>query len=110
MMPRHVRNGLGLGALLLGVVAAAGIEPAPTGAPRAEDAWDRRSDLAGLRTLLAFGSGDCLTTSECGEFQAQLDRLVGDENAELDQRRRAKLHRKLRELQGHGKSDVNLAW
>lgn len=91
-MPRLIHNSLGFTSLLFGVVAAAGVAGAPPqpigGEPAAAD---RRSDLAGLRTLHALGAGSGLSTSESGEVAAQLARLDADEGAELDVRRRVKL-------------------
>lgn len=93
--------GYGLTSMLLGVVAAAGVEIPSIPAAPPVGKWDRRSDLAGLQTLLAL-HGDALTTSERVEYQGQLDRLRRDDGAELDQRRRQKLHDKLRELGAMG--------
>ena len=88
---------LGLFSMLLGVVATAGVEIPSIPAAPPVGTWDRRSDLAGLQTLLAIAGAD-LTTSERAAYQAQLDRLRRDEGAELDQRRRQKLHARLRDM------------
>ena len=77
--------------LLSALFAVVGTIDVVTGRPLVPTKDDRRSDLAGLRTLLALGNGSGLTFSERAEAQGQLDRLVSDDGAELDERRRAKL-------------------
>ena len=86
--------GHGMVAMLLGVVAGAGIEIPRVPAAPPQGMWDRRSDLAALQTLLIV-HGESLTTSERVEYEGQLDRLLRDEGAELDQRRRVKLRGRL---------------
>lgn len=99
MKPRHVVAGTGMLGLLLGTIAGLGVEiPDVPAVPPPQDPWDRRTDLAGLQTLLALAVGDALTTSERAEYQGQLDRLRRDDRLELDARRRAKLWAKLRAL------------
>ncbi len=99
MTPRPIRHGFGLSALMLGVVAAACAQPVGPQPPPVQDPRpDRRSDLAGLRTLDRLGVGSGLTTSEHAEAQVQLTRLEGDESAQLDPRRRAKLATWLRNV------------
>ena len=88
MNHRRITSTFRLSALLLSIVGASEIQHVGPPAPAEED---RRSDLAGLRTLLALGSGSGLITSERAEVQAQLARLEGDGGAELDARRRARL-------------------
>lgn len=103
MKARRFLAGQGLAATLLSVVAGADIEIPRVPAAPPDGAWDRRTDLAALETLLTI-HGDSLTTSERVEYQGQFDRLQRDEGAELDQRRRVNLRSRLRAI-----ADLGLA-
>ena len=118
---RHAFGNIGLFAALLecavpGVVSETEVAPPVPDPPRKPETppastaapvrGDRHADLAGLHTLLTV-EADQLTSSEQVEWQGQLDRLIADETAELDSRRRAKLSSKL----GFDTApDFGLAW